>query len=156
MIKVMFLCTGNSCRSQMAEGFARKLGKGLIEPYSAGLSPQGINEKAVKGMKEIGIDISSQKSKSIDLELLKKMNIVITLCDNAAESCPWTPPEIKRVHWPIKDPAGAVGTEEEVMNDFRRVRDEIKREIVNLIKDIADSAWLRSQKSYFWQVTNLN
>ncbi len=133
----------------MAEGFARELGKGLIEPYSAGLSPQGVNEKAVKVMKEIGIDISSQKSKSTDTELLKKMDIVITLCDNAAESCPWIPPEIKRLHWSIKDPVKAVGTEEEVMNEFRRVRDEIKREIVNLIKDIADSAWLRSQKSRF-------
>ena len=78
MIKVMFLCTGISCCLQIAEGFARELGKGLIEPYSAVLSPQCVNEKAVKVMKEIGIDISNQKSKSIDIELLKKMNIVIT------------------------------------------------------------------------------
>ena len=72
----------------------------------------------------------------------------ITLCDNAAESCPWTPPEIKRLHWSIKDPAKAVGTEEDVMNEFRRVRDEIKRKFVNFIEDIADSAWLKSQKSH--------
>ena len=75
MVKVMFLCTGNSCRSQMAEGFARELGKGILEPYSAGLAPQGINEKAVRVMKEIGIDISSQKSQPIDTALLKKMDM---------------------------------------------------------------------------------
>ncbi|MEW6419744.1 MAG: arsenate reductase ArsC [Nitrospirota bacterium] len=130
------LCTGNSCRSQMAEGFARELGKGLIEPYSAGLSPQGVNEKAVKVMKEIGIDISSQKSKSIDIELLKKMDIVITLCDNAAESCPWTPPEIKRLHWPLTDPAAFYGNETDKLQVFRTVRDQIKELVENLIKEV--------------------
>lgn len=135
MLKVMFLCTGNSCRSQMAEGFAMELGKGIIEPYSAGVSPQGVNEKAVQVMKEIGIDISSQKSKPIDKELLKKMDVVITLCDNAAQSCPWTPPEIKLLHWSLDDPAKAVGTEEEILNEFRRVRDKIKELILNFIKE---------------------
>lgn len=144
ILKIMFLCTGNSCRSQMAEGFARALGQGLIEPYSAGNSPQGINEKAVQVMKEIGIDISHQKSKSIDMELLKQMHVVITLCDNAARSCPYIPPEITSLHWPLDDPAKAVGTEEEVLNEFRRVRDEIKRKIVDLVKHIADSAEKRS------------
>jgi len=136
MIKVMFLCTGNSCRSQMAEGFARELGKGILEPYSAGLSPQGINEKAVRVMKEIGIDISHQQSKSIDQELLRNMDVIITLCDNAAGSCPWTPPQIKLIHWPLDDPARAVGSEEEVMNEFRRVRDEIKERIKSFIKEV--------------------
>jgi len=136
MFRVMFLCTGNSCRSQMAEGFARELGKGLLEPYSAGLMPKGVHQKAVAVMKEIGIDISQQKSKSINEELLKKMDVVITLCDNASESCPWTPPEIKRIHWPIKDPAHAVGTEEEIMNEFRKVRDEIKERVENFIREI--------------------
>jgi arsenate reductase (thioredoxin) len=139
MLKVIFLCTGNSCRSQMAEGFARELGKGLITAYSAGLSPQGVNPKAVAVMKEIGIDISQQQSKAIDPELLDKMDTVITLCDNAAESCPWTPPAIKRIHWSLKDPAHATGSEKEVMNEFRRVRDEIKEKIVNFLKEIADS-----------------
>lgn len=141
MLKVMFLCTGNSCRSQMAEGFAKELGKGLIEPYSAGLTPHGVNEKAIQVMKEIGIDISNQKSKSIDPDFLKKMDVIITLCDNAAASCPWTPQEIKRIHWPIKDPVGATGNEEEIMGEFRKTRDEIKDKIVNLIKHIADSAY---------------
>ncbi len=121
----------------MAEGFARELGKGLIEPYSAGLSPQGVNPKAVAVMKEIGIDISKQQSKAIDPELLEKMDVVITLCDNASESCPWTPPAIKRIHWSLKDPAHAAGPEEEVLKEFRRVRDEIKEKIVKFIGDFS-------------------
>ena len=109
-IKVMFLCTGNSCRSQMAEGLARELGKGVLEPYSAGLMAAGVLPRAIAVMKEIGIDISGRKSKTIDERLLKNMDVVVTLCDNAAEACPWTPPEIKRLHWPIKDPVGTRGT----------------------------------------------
>lgn len=136
MFRVMFLCTGNSCRSQMAEGFARELGKGLLEPYSAGLMPKGMHQKAVAVMKEIGIDISDQKSKTIDGELLGTMNVIITLCGNAEESCPYTPPEIRHIHWPIKDPAESVGTEEEIMNEFRKVRDEIKDRVENFIREI--------------------
>jgi len=136
MTKVMFLCTGNSCRSQMAEGFARVLGKGIIEPYSAGLKPAGVNERAERVMKEIGIDISKQTSKAVDEKLLKQMDIIITLCDNAAEACPWAPPQIKRLHWSLKDPAKATGTEKEVMNEFRRVRDEIEKRVKNFIEEV--------------------
>ena len=136
MIKAMFLCTGNSCRSQMAEGFARELGKGLIEPYSAGLIAAGVNARAVTVMKEAGIDISEQKSEEINEDLLRTMDIVITLCGNAEESCPYTPPEIKRIHWPIKDPVGTIGTEEEIMKEFRRARDEIKKKMVELINSL--------------------
>ncbi|MDQ7788184.1 MAG: arsenate reductase (thioredoxin) [Thermodesulfovibrionales bacterium] len=136
MQKIMFLCTGNSCRSQMAEGFAQELGKGILEPYSAGLKPAGINEKAERVMKEVGIDISHQTSKAIDNKLLKQMDIVITLCDDAAESCPWTPPEIKHIHWSLKDPAKATGTEEEVINEFRRVRDEIAKRVLSFIEEV--------------------
>src|SRR4030066_633172 len=139
MIKVMFLCTGNSCRSQMAEGFARELGKDLIGPYSAGLIAAGVNPRAIAVMKESGIDISGQKSEEINEDLLRTMDIVVTLCSNAEDSCPYTPPEIKRIHWPIKDPVGTIGTEEEIMNEFRRARDEIKEKVKALIKDIADS-----------------
>lgn len=114
----------------------RVLGKGIIEPYSAGLSPAGLNGRAVKVMSEIGIDISQQKSKAIDGELLKTMDVIITLCDNAAESCPWTPPEIKRLHWSIKDPVRAVGTEEEVQKEFRRVRDQIGKRVKNFIEEV--------------------
>ncbi len=119
----------------MAEGFARELGKGRIETYSAGLNLAGLNERAVKVMKEIGIDISYQKSKPIDEALLKEMDVIITLCDNAAESCPLTPPGIKRLHWSLKDPAKAEGTEDEIMDEFRRVRDEIKEKIVGFINE---------------------
>jgi arsenate reductase len=120
----------------MAEGFARAIGKGVIEPYSAGLMPKGVNVKAIKVMKEIGIDISHQQSKSIDEELLKKMDIIVTLCDNAAESCPWTPPGIKRIHWSLRDPDAAKGTVDEILNEFRRVRDEIKESVSEFVKEL--------------------
>jgi arsenate reductase len=136
MLKVMFLCTGNSCRSQMAEGFARTFGKGLVEPFSAGLLAAGVHPRAIAVMKEIGIDISQQTSKEIDENLLQTMDTVITLCDNAAEACPWTPPEIKRLHWPIKDPVGTKGSEKKIMTEFRRARDEIKDLIEKFINDI--------------------
>jgi arsenate reductase len=136
MLKVMFLCTGNSCRSQMAEGFVRHLGREVIEPYSAGLLAAGVHRRAAQVMKEVGIDVSGQKSDTIDQDLLWQMDVVITLCDNAEESCPWTPPEIKRFHWPVKDPVGFIGTEEETMNDFRRARDEIKKKIEDFIEDM--------------------
>jgi arsenate reductase len=136
MLKVMFLCTGNSCRSQMAEGFARTLGQGLIEARSAGLMAAGVNLRAVAVMLEAGIDISGQRSREIDPDLLKSMDVVITLCDNAAEACPVTPPSIKRLHWPVKDPVRAVGTNEEIMNEFRRARDEIGEKIEKFIAEI--------------------
>lgn len=136
MLKVMFLCTGNSCRSQMAEGFARELGKGLIETHSAGLMAAGVHPRAIAVMKELGTDISNQRSGEIDEVLLRKMDIVITLCGNAEESCPWTPPEIKRIHWPIKDPVGTVGAEEEIMKEFRRARDEIKERVIDFINTL--------------------
>ena len=126
MKKVMFLCTGNACRSQMAEGFAREFGKGIIEPFSAGLIAAGLHPRASAVMKEIDIDISSQKSKTIDEKLLKTMDVVITLCGNAEHACPWTPPGIMRLHWPINDPVGTLGSEEKIMKAFRRARDEIR------------------------------
>jgi arsenate reductase len=139
MLKVMFLCTGNSCRSQMAEGFAREIGKGIIEPYSAGLIAAGVNKRAIAVMKEIGVDISKQKSEEIDEELLGNMDIIITLCGHAEASCPMTPPHIKRLHWPIDDPVGTVGTEEEIMNAFRKARDEIKERILKFIEEVKDA-----------------
>jgi arsenate reductase len=120
----------------MAEGFARKFGKDIIETHSAGLNPAGLNDLAVRAMRETGIDISQQKSKPIDEELLKTMDIIITLCDNAAESCPWTPPEIKRLHWSIKDPAKAQGAEEEVLDEFRKARNEIGQRVKTLIEEV--------------------
>jgi len=139
MKKIMFLCTANSCRSQMAEGFAKEYSRGSIEIYSAGIMAAGIHRKAIAVMKELGIDISGQHSKEIDENLLRDMDIVITLCGHAEEYCPRTPPEIKRIHWPIRDPVGAIGTEEHIMTDFRRARDEIKENVRGLIKDILRS-----------------
>jgi len=136
MLKVMFLCVGNSCRSQMAEGLAREIGRGLIEPYSAGYIPAGVNPYAIAVMQEIGIDISQQKSKRIDEDLLRRMDVVITLCSNAAEVCPWTPPELKKLHWPIEDPVGTKGPEEKILFEFRRARDEIKAKIAQFIAQI--------------------
>lgn len=139
MKKIMFLCTANSCRSQMAEGFARAFGRGIVEVYSAGLMAAGVHKRAIAVMKEAGIDISEQKSKEIDEKLMSQMDIVITLCGHAEEYCPWTPPGITRIHWPIKDPVGTIGSEDYIMNEFRRARDEIKEKVKELIKDIADA-----------------
>lgn len=136
MVKVMFLCTGNSCRSQMAEGFARERGKGLIDAYSAGISPAGVNPNAVRAMTEIGIDISGQSSEPIDLELLDRMDMVVTLCGHANEMCPVTPTHIKRLHWPIDDPVGTTGTDEEVMAAFRKARDEIGIRVKSLVESL--------------------
>ena len=120
MIRVMFLCTGNSCRSQMAEGLARVLGKGLVDAHSAGLTPTNVHERAVAVMQEIGIDISDQEAKEIDPDFLLSMDIIITLCGNAEASCPMTPPHIRRIHWPIDDPAVATGTEVDAVEVVRQ------------------------------------
>jgi len=121
----------------MAEGFAKEFGKGLIEVHSAGLMAVGVHRRAIAVMQEIGIDISRQKSKEIDEGLLREMDIVVTLCGNAEETCPWTPPQIQRIHWPIKDPVGTVGTEVEIMKEFRRARDEIKERVKKLVEEIS-------------------
>lgn len=120
----------------MAEGFAKEFGKGLIEVYSAGLMTANVHRRAIAIMKEVGIDISRHTSKLIDEDLLKQMDIVVTLCGNAEEYCPLTPPEIKRIHLPVKDPVGTVGSEEAIMTDFRRARDEIKGKVQKLIQEI--------------------
>lgn len=132
----MFLCTANSCRSQMAEGFAREYGKGIIETFSAGLFPSYVHPRAIEVMKETGIDISNQKSKAIDEKILKQMDIIITLCGHAEAMCPMTPPAIKKIHWPIEDPVGTTGTEEDIINAFRKARDEIKTKIQSLVKEL--------------------
>ncbi len=127
--KIMFLCTGNSCRSQMAEGLAKKIGGNRVEVYSAGLEAHGVNPRAIKVMAEIGIDISQQTSDEIDPILLSQMDYAITLCDDADTRCPTTPPTVKRLHMPFSDPAKATGTEEEIMEQFRKVRDTIAAQL---------------------------
>ena len=122
---VYFLCTGNSCRSQMAEGLARHLGAESIDVHSAGVEAHGLNLRAVAAMKEAGIDISHHTSKLIDDELLNRADYVITLCGDANDRCPVTPPHVHRLHWGFDDPAKATGTEEEAQQKFREVRDAI-------------------------------
>lgn len=124
-----FLCTGNSCRSQMAEGWAKQLLSDEWEVRSAGIEAHGLNPKAVEAMKEVGIDISKQKSELIDQDYLHNATLVVTLCGDAADRCPTTPPHVKREHWGFEDPAKAEGTEEEVWAVFQRVRDEIGERI---------------------------
>jgi arsenate reductase len=133
--KVMFLCTANSCRSQMAEGLLRHLAGGKVEVHSAGLFAAGVHPRAVQVMREAGIDISGQTSKDIDPGLLRRMDYAITLCGHAESSCPATPPEVRRLHWPVEDPVGARGTEEEVLKEFRRARDEIKLRIERFLRE---------------------
>jgi len=135
-IKILFLCTGNSCRSQMAEGFARHYGGGFLEAYSAGISPAGVNPRAVAVMKEVGIDISGQTSKSIEPNILEGADFIITLCGDARESCPVVPAQVEKRHWPLEDPARAEGTEEEIMDKFRAVRDQISRLVKELMEEL--------------------
>ncbi|HEY4552154.1 MAG TPA: arsenate reductase (thioredoxin) [Bacillaceae bacterium] len=126
---IYFLCTGNSCRSQMAEGFGKKYLGEKYDVYSAGLEAHGLNPKAVKAMAEAGVDISNQTSDIIDEELLEKADYIITLCGDARDKCPVTPPGKTRWHWGFDDPAKAQGTEEEKWRVFQRVRDEIEARI---------------------------
>ncbi|HQQ10861.1 MAG TPA: arsenate reductase ArsC [Synergistales bacterium] len=127
MIKVLFLCTHNSCRSQMAEGWARELKSGVIEAWSAGTEPGVINPLAVKVMAEAGVDISAQKSKHVRELLHIPFDVVVTLCGDAQATCPVFVGDAGRVvHRGFDDPSQAEGSEEEVLNEFRRVRDEIK------------------------------
>ncbi len=110
---VYFLCTGNSCRSQMAEGFGRHYLSDRYNVYSAGIEAHGVNPNAVAAMKEVGIDISGQTSDIIAPELLQKADFIVTLCGHANDVCPATPPNKRREHWGFDDPAQAEGTEEE-------------------------------------------
>lgn len=124
---IYFLCTGNSCRSQMAEGFGKKYLGEEFDVRSAGIEAHGLNPNAVKAMKEAGIDISKQKSKVIDMNLLNQAYLVVTLCGDAEERCPMTPPQVRREHWGFEDPAKAQGTEAEKWAVFQRVRDGIEK-----------------------------
>ena len=124
-----FLCTGNSCRSQIAEGFGKKYLGDEWEVKSAGIEAHGLNPRAVKTMAEAGIDISGQTSDILDEETMNRADFIVTLCGDAADRCPMTPPSIRREHWGFDDPAKASGTEEEIMAEFRRVRDEIGKRI---------------------------
>ena len=129
-LKILFLCTGNSCRSQMAEGWARHLKGNVIEPYSAGVEIHGMNPRAVKVMAEAGVDISSQRSKHVNELMEIPFDYVVTVCDNANESCPVFPGTVKRIHMSFDDPprlSKNAKTEEDALVIYRRVRDDIQR-----------------------------
>lgn len=126
---IYFLCTGNSCRSQMAEGFGKKYLGDEFDVRSAGIEAHGLNPNAVKAMNEVDIDISDQNSDIIDSDVLNNAAYAITLCGDANDKCPMTPPHVNRFHWGFDDPAKAEGTDEEKWAVFQRVRDEIGERI---------------------------
>jgi arsenate reductase len=132
--KVLFVCTGNSIRSQMAEGLLKALGSGQWKVQSAGVIQSYVHPLATRAMEEIGIDISQQTSKSMDQFVNDNFDYVITLCDHAAKFCPTFGGQGKQFHWPFEDPAGATGTMEERLVAFRRIRDGIKRRIEEFLK----------------------
>lgn len=130
-VRVLFVCTGDSARSQMAEGFARHLGGSQVDAHSAGIEPSRLNPYALRVMQEKGIDISGQHSKAFQWDLARHMDVVITVCGHANESCPVLPPEVRRLHWPLEDPAAATGSETEILAMFRRIRDQVE----SLVRD---------------------
>jgi arsenate reductase (thioredoxin) len=129
--RVLFICTGNSARSQMAEGLLRHMAGDRFEVFSAGIKPFSINPYAIKVTAEIGIDISKQRSKHIDEFKGQTFDYVITLCDNAKQSCPVFPGKAVKLHWDLTDPADAKGSEEEIQTVFRKIKDEIKDKITS-------------------------
>ena len=129
MKKILVLCTGNSCRSQIAHGYLQYLTKGKAEVYSAGIEAHGVNPRAIAIMREDGIDISDHTSNKIDEYEDKEFDYVITVCDNAKERCPYFPANVKTIHHNFPDPAKATGSEQEIMQQFRDVR--------NLIRDFS-------------------
>lgn len=132
--RVLFHCTGNSCRSQMAEGFLRHMAGDKFEVFSAGVKPTQVNPLAIKVMAEVGVDISSHRSKSVMEFIRQKFDYVITVCDNAKQTCPVFPGKYEKIHWSLEDPAEATGTEEEKLVVFRKVRDQINDKIEEWLK----------------------
>ena len=132
-VNILYLCTGNSCRSQMAEGWTRHVGGGRVDVQSAGIEAHGKNPRAIAVMDEAGIDISGQESTIVNDAMLRDADLVVTVCGHADELCPVLPPMVEKVHWPLTDPAQAIGTEEEIMNEFRETRDEVERRVRDLL-----------------------
>ncbi len=125
-MRVLILCTGNSARSQMAEGLLRHDGGPEYEGFSAGIHPSHVRPEAIQVMREAGIDISTHRSKSVEEFAGQHFDYVITVCDNAKESCPVFPATTKRIHWSLEDPAAVLGSEDQRLAEFRRIRDQIR------------------------------
>ena len=136
MANILYLCTGNSCRSQIAEGWTRQLGGDQVEVQSAGIEAHGKNPRAIEIMQDAGIDISGQESTIVSEEMLQRADVVVTVCGHADEQCPLLPPGVKKVHWPLTDPAKATGSEREVMNEFRATRIEIEERVRDLLNNL--------------------
>lgn len=134
-MRVLFLCTGNSARSQMAEGLLREMAGEMFDVASAGVSPSNVRPEAIAAMREIGIDISGHRSKSVDEFSDQEFDYVITVCDNAREQCPVFPGRAKQIHWSFDDPAAAEGDELARRTVFRRVRDEINEHLRLFVAD---------------------
>lgn len=135
MKRVLVLCTGNSCRSQIAEGYLRYFAGDKAEIYSAGIETHGVNPKAIEIMKRDGVDISAHTSNNIDEYTDIDFDYVITVCDNAKESCPYFPTNAVKLHHSFPDPAKAIGTDEEVMEQFREVREMVRKYAQNLVNE---------------------
>ncbi|WP_292438414.1 arsenate reductase ArsC [Methylophaga sp.] len=136
-LRVMFLCTGNSCRSQMAEGWARALAGDDIEIKSAGIEAHGQNVMAIRVMAEVGIDISGQESIRVNGEMLEWADLLVTLCDNAEEQCPLLSPHTVKVHLPLPDPAKMRGEDQELLNEFRETREKVRQRVEFVIEQVA-------------------
>lgn len=135
MKNILVLCTGNSCRSQIAHGYLQQLAGNKAKVYSAGVETHGVNPKAILVMKEDGVDISHHTSNNIDEYFNVDFDFVITVCDNAKERCPYFPTKAKKFHYNFPDPAKATGTDEKILNEFRRVRQLIKDYCNHFIKE---------------------
>lgn len=132
--RVLFLCTGNSCRSQMAEGLLRSLAGDRFEVFSAGVNPTQVHPLTIRVMQEIGIDISGHRSKPVDEFFDQEFDYVITLCDDARQTCPFFPGSHELLHWSLPDPAEASGSDDEKLIFFRTVRDRVRQHVADLLK----------------------
>ncbi len=135
-INILFLCTGNSCRSQMAEGYARALGGKAVTPLSAGIEAHGKNPRAIAVMGEDGIDIADQTSTVVSDDMLARAEVVVTVCGHADEHCPLVPAGVRKYHWPLPDPAKAEGSEEAILAEFRDVRDDLRQRVAGLLAEL--------------------
>ena len=148
-MNLLFLCTGNSCRSQIAEGWAREL-KGFrqywLQVQSAGIEAHGKNPRAIKVMQEAGVDISTQESTRLTDKMLASVDYVVTVCGHADEHCPVLPKKVRKEHWPLPDPAKATGSEEEIMAVFRASRDDIKQRVSELLNRLQQEEDVKAEQ----------
>lgn len=136
-MNILFLCTGNSCRSQIAEGWARYLGGDAFDVQSAGIEAHGKNPRAIEVMAEAGVDIGTQESTRLTDQMLARADYLVTVCGHADEHCPAVPPGVRKEHWPLPDPAKATGTQDEIMAVFRASRDDIRNRVADLLERLA-------------------